>query len=102
MHQVDFIEHFAEWFHDHSESLRQSGIEARFGRSEGQRQKHSAWITCERGPFVAEVMGWDTGETEFMSGKARSAEEVNEHREITNLELLNALLGRVLAAVQTE
>lgn len=70
-----------------------------FGRSTGERDKHSAWLSFQ-GKIPATIMLWDSGELEFEAGfMGDDALDINEHHDIGSVHELDELVARLVRIV---
>jgi hypothetical protein len=98
MSQIDFLRHVRAWCEANRGSARDAGVELKFGRSDDERPKPSAWVSAEKKGRIADLTVWSSGEAEFIAGRP-GAPDVHEHHELDSAESLDVLLDRLLASL---
>ena len=100
MSQVDLLDALAVWYEAKHAAAAGEGIQVAFGRTEGDRPKHSAWVNLECQERLGELIVWDTGEAEYLTGR-EGEPEVMEHLQIDDLAQLHETLERLVESIGT-
>jgi hypothetical protein len=87
------------WCRGHAEPLRTSGVEMTFGHTAGDRPKHGRSINARTAAGEADLIVWDTGEAESVTGRIGTA-NVYEHHQISNIAQLEELLRKLVDRVR--
>jgi hypothetical protein len=97
MSKPDFRLQLAGWYQKNLDWARRAGVALRFGQTEDDRPKQSAWVAAEKGGRIADLTVWSSGEAEFLAGRSGDIDDINEHHELETEEELEALLERFIA-----
>jgi hypothetical protein len=98
MPEPSYLDALAGWFDHEVRPLSAEDTVVSFGRTDGRRPKHAAWIGIERYDRVGELTVWDSGEVELIVGSEGNP-EIAEHHEINCLPELRLLLENLLKAL---
>lgn len=99
MSELDFVRYLNTWYEARRSAEGEAGVTLRFGQSDDDRPKPSAWVAAQRRGRESNLTLWSTGEAEFLAGRPGHP-EVDEHSELQSTEELDALLERLLAFVR--
>lgn len=88
----------AAWYDNHLQRAHDGGVDMTFGRTDDDRDKHSAWIEFEYQGRLGEMIVWDSGEVEYMTGGETDL-AVNEHHKVGDQKDVDLLLERLFSAV---
>ncbi len=91
------LPHLRQWHTDQCAPLTAAGITVTVRESPPEWDKASISITLESGPRCAQLIVWDSGETEFGLVDFDTLEHTPQHRIITTPNDLDGLLRQQLA-----
>lgn len=98
MSKVALLDAVAAWYDNHLHMAHKVGVDMTFGRTNDDRDKHSAWIEFECHGRLGEMIVWDSGEAEYMTG-GETDPAVSEHHDIGDVTDVDLLLERLFSAV---
>jgi hypothetical protein len=96
MRDVSLLDALVGWASSNEHLLVRRGIEVRFGRTNDERPKHSAFLNLRRGGAEADLVLWETGEAAV--GLAEDVgSPVMTDEWLTGSDQLEAVVGSMLA-----
>ena len=98
MFEVTFLDAVMLWAQTLQNWLAKHDVQLTFGRSEGDRPKHSSWVNIRSSDREGELLVWDSGEAELnlSDGSGAVTREHHDLRDISDLApLLQGLIDLV-------